>query len=101
MIQNRGATLVEVTIGVLISAIVGFGMNGRGAVEMVIAAVVLKLSDKLLADQKITEPLLTDDQFSALIVMAFITTIIAPLSLKWTLRKSSEHGGDIINSIKS
>ncbi len=83
------------------SAIVGFGMNGRGAVEMVIAAVVLKLSDKLLADQKITEPLLTDDQFSALIVMAFITTIIAPLSLKWTLRKSSEHGGDIINSIKS
>jgi hypothetical protein len=36
----------------------------------------------------ITEPLLTKDQFSALICMAFIiTTIIAPLSLKWTVKK--------------
>jgi Kef-type K+ transport system membrane component KefB len=29
------------------SAIVGFGMNGRGAVEMVVASVVIKLSDEL------------------------------------------------------
>jgi Kef-type K+ transport system membrane component KefB len=69
------------------SAIIGCGMNGRGAVEMVIAAVVIKLSDKLIASNSITEPLLTQDQFSALICMAFITTIIAPLTLKWTVKK--------------
>ena len=69
------------------SAIIGCGMNGRGAVEMVVAAVVIKLSDKLIASNTISEPLLTQDQFSALICMAFITTIIAPLSLKWTVKK--------------
>jgi len=70
------------------SAIIGSGMNGRGAVEMVIAAVVIELSDKLIAGHTITEPLLTRDQFSALICMAFITTLMAPLSLKWTVKKS-------------
>ncbi len=69
------------------SAIIGCGMNGRGAVEMVVAAVVIKLSDKLIANNTITEPLLTQDQFSALICMAFITTIIAPLTLKWTVKR--------------
>ena len=83
-------------------------MNGRGAVEMVIAAVVIELSDKLIAghtiaefygspawltnfSQTITEPLLTKDQFSALICMAFITTLIAPLSLKWIVKKSCSY----------
>jgi Kef-type K+ transport system membrane component KefB len=69
------------------SAIIGCGMNGRGAVEMVVAAVVIKLSEQLMASQTITEPLLTKDQFSALICMAFVTTIIAPLTLKWTVKK--------------
>ncbi|MHC4308099.1 MAG: cation:proton antiporter [Planctomycetota bacterium] len=70
------------------SAIIGSGMNGRGAVEMVIAAVVIELSDKLIASHTITEPLLTRDQFAALICMAFITTLIAPLFMKWTVKKS-------------
>ncbi|MFQ5787945.1 MAG: cation:proton antiporter [Thermodesulfobacteriota bacterium] len=52
------------------SSIIGSGMNGRGAVEMVIAAVVIELSDKLITSHTITEPLLTRDQFSALICMA-------------------------------
>ena len=73
------------------SVIIGSGMNGRGAVEMVVAAVVIKLSDRLLNDNTITEALLTQDQFSALICMAFITTIIAPLSLKWAVKKSCTH----------
>ncbi|MGR3175896.1 MAG: cation:proton antiporter domain-containing protein [Candidatus Scalindua sp.] len=70
---------------------IGSGMNGRGAVEMVVAAVVIKLSDKLINSQTISEPLLTQDQFSALICMAFITTIIAPLSLKWIVKKACTH----------
>ena len=69
------------------SAIIGCGMNGRGAVEMVVAAVVIKLSNQLMVSHTIDEPLLTHDQFSALICMAFITTIIAPLTLKWTVKR--------------
>jgi Kef-type K+ transport system membrane component KefB len=70
------------------SAVVGFGMNGRGAVEIVVASVILKLSEELLSANIITDPLLTDSQFSALIFMAFITTLIAPLTLKWSIMKA-------------
>ena len=67
------------------SAVIGFGMNGRGAVELVIMAIVIELSDRLLAQGTITEPLLTENQFSALVLMAFITTLLAPLMLRWSV----------------
>jgi Kef-type K+ transport system membrane component KefB len=67
------------------SAIVGFGLNGRGAVELVIASVVLKLSGELMSSGALTEPLLTQDQFSALIIMAFVTTLAAPITLRWSV----------------
>lgn len=70
------------------AAIVGFGMNGRGAVEVVVATVVLKLSGELMTSGLIAEPLLTQDQFSALILMAFITTLIAPITLRWAVLKA-------------
>jgi len=70
------------------SVIVGFGMNGRGAVEIVVASVVLKLSDELLTANPGMDPLLTQDQFSALILMAFITTLMAPLTLKWAVTRA-------------
>jgi len=69
------------------SFIIGLGMNGRGAVELVVATVVLGLSEDLMIANLISEPLLTQDQFSALILMAFITTLIAPISLKWGVQK--------------
>jgi Kef-type K+ transport system membrane component KefB len=70
------------------STIVGFGMNGRGAVEVVVASIVIKLSNDLLASGTITSPLLTNEQFSALILMAFITTMMAPITLKWSIVKT-------------
>lgn len=70
------------------SLIIGFGMNGRGAVEIVVASVVMKLSSDMLSSQSLSEPLLTKDQFSALILMAFITTLMAPLTLKWSVMKA-------------
>lgn len=70
------------------STIVGFGMNGRGAVEIVVASVVLKLSNDLLSSGVVDAPLLTQDQFSALILMAFLTTLMAPLTLKWAVMKA-------------
>jgi Kef-type K+ transport system membrane component KefB len=70
------------------STIVGFGMNGRGAVELVVASVVLNLSEELTGKGVITEPLLTGDQFSALVLMAFVTTLLAPISLKWAVERT-------------
>jgi Kef-type K+ transport system membrane component KefB len=70
------------------STIIGFGMNGRGAVELVIVAVVIALSDDLLAQGVISAPLLTKNQFSALVLMAFITTLLAPLMLRWSVMKT-------------
>jgi Kef-type K+ transport system membrane component KefB len=67
------------------SAVIGFGMNGRGAVELVIVAIVIELSDTLLAQGTISEPLLTETQFSALVLMAFVTTLLAPLMLRWSV----------------
>ena len=70
------------------SNIIGFGMNGRGAVELVIATVVLKQSQVLMTKGIIDAPLLTDNQFSALILMAFVTTFLAPVSLKWAVARA-------------
>ncbi len=70
------------------SMIIGFGMNGRGAVELVVAMVVIKYSDALLADGTIHSPLLTQDQFSALVLMAFITTLMAPITLRWMVNRT-------------
>ncbi len=70
------------------SIIMGFGMNGRGAVELVLVAVVIQLSNQLMASHTISQPLLTTSQFSGLVMMAFITTMIAPISLKWAVGKA-------------
>jgi len=67
------------------SFIIGLGMNGRGAVELVVATIVFGLSNDLISKNIISDPLLTQDQFSALILMAFVTTFIAPISLKWAV----------------
>lgn len=54
---------------------VGVGMNGRGAVELVLAGVGL------------TYGIITQDLFSIIVVMAFITTILTPIGLKYTGRE--------------
>jgi Kef-type K+ transport system membrane component KefB len=62
--------------------VIGLGMNGRGAVELVVAKAVLVLSDGLLKAGLIQRPLLTRPQFTILILMAFITTLVTPLSMR-------------------
>jgi Kef-type K+ transport system membrane component KefB len=70
------------------SVVIGVGMNGRGAVELVVASVVINLSNQLLAQGVISEPLLTASQFSALVFMAFVTTVMTPVLLKWSVVRS-------------
>ena len=67
---------------------VGFGMNGRGAVELVVASVIMQLSRELSMAGAITVPLLTEEQFSALVLVAFVTTIMAPLTLRWVVSRT-------------
>ena len=70
------------------AAVVGFGMNGRGAVELAVATVVVELSHELSAAGAISQPLLTEVQFAAMVLMAFVTTLIAPMTLKWAILRT-------------
>jgi hypothetical protein len=63
-------------------------MNRRGAVELVVGTVVINLSKELMDGKVISEPLLTQEQFAALVLMAFVTTLIAPIFLKWAFMRS-------------
>jgi Kef-type K+ transport system membrane component KefB len=58
------------------SLAIGFGMNARGAVELVIAGIALQGA------------LITQELFSIIVVMALVTTIIAPAAMKALLKKS-------------
>ena len=87
-IAGCGAGAMAFNYNVREAGIIGLGMNGRGAVELVMASVVIRLSDKMLAANEITSPLLTQVQFSGLVIMALVTTILAPLSLKWAITRT-------------
>jgi Kef-type K+ transport system membrane component KefB len=62
--------------------VVGIGMNGRGAVELIVANSVMAMSVTLLRQGVIAEPLLTPSQFTVLVLMAFVTTFVAPILLR-------------------
>jgi Kef-type K+ transport system membrane component KefB len=57
------------------SAIIGFAMNGRGAVELILAAIGLEYG------------IITPEIFSILVFMAFFTTFLTPLALKLIIKK--------------
>jgi len=67
------------------SIVVGLAMNGRGAVELVVASIGLQLG------------LISDEIFSILVLIAFITTSLPPLSIKLYLQK---FGTNLVNSTK-
>lgn len=58
----------------------GAGMNGRGAVEIIIAGIGLQLG------------LITQEIFSILVFMAIITTLSVPVLLKWSTAWLARHG---------
>lgn len=62
------------------STIISTGMNGRGAVELVIVSVGVSLG------------ILTKDLVSVLVSMAFITTFITPLVFKMLLNHYKKKG---------
>lgn len=53
----------------------GAGLNARGAMEIIIATIGLRLG------------ILSQDMFSIVVVMAIATSLMAPLALRWVLSK--------------
>ena len=60
------------------SAIIGFSMNGRGDVELILATIGLEFG------------IITTEIFSILVFMAFVTTFMTPIAIKLLLQKKQK-----------
>jgi Kef-type K+ transport system membrane component KefB len=65
------------------STAIGVGMNGRGAVELVVASVALEAG---LFTQPVPPPPVVAAMFSAVVIVAIITTLMTPIGLRALLR---------------
>jgi Kef-type K+ transport system membrane component KefB len=70
------------------SLAVGSAMNARGAVEIIIADIALRAG---LFDHPDPTPPAIDYLFSAIVIMAIVTTLSTPIALRWLL--PAERGG--------
>ncbi|HKJ05019.1 MAG TPA: cation:proton antiporter [Geopsychrobacteraceae bacterium] len=66
------------------SVAVGVGMNARGAVELIIADIALRAG--IFSSPQPVPPLI-EYMFSAVVIMAIVTTLMTPPVLKWTLQR--------------
>ena len=67
------------------SVVVGVGMSGRGAVELIVAGVALEAG---LFLQPSPPPPLVQGLYSSIVIMALVTTVVAPIVLHWLLRNN-------------
>ncbi|MFT5886924.1 MAG: Kef-type K+ transport system membrane component KefB, partial [Arcticibacterium sp.] len=58
-----------------VSLVMGFGLNARGIMELVIAKIAFKAE------------LINHEMFSILVIMGVLTTITTPIMLKWGFKK--------------
>ncbi len=65
--------------------LVGIGMSGRGAVELIIAGVALREGLFLVPDPP---PPIVSSLFSAVVIMAVVTTVLTPILLRLTLARN-------------
>ena len=72
------------------SLAIGVGMNGRGAVEIVVAVVALEAG---LFTQPVPVPPMVAAVFSGIVIMAIITTIIVPIGMKPLLKEKEQAPG--------
>lgn len=71
------------------SLMVGVGMSGRGAVELIVAGVALEAG---LFSRPEPTPVIVESLFSAIVIMALVTTIITPIALRWLATAPPEQG---------
>jgi len=68
------------------SMAIGMGMNGRGAVEIIVATIALNSG---IFSKPEPTPTRVSALFSSIVIMAVVTTVIVPLVMKPLLRGSS------------
>ncbi|MFO7713173.1 cation:proton antiporter [Desulfosarcina sp.] len=68
------------------SLIVGFGMSGRGAVELIIADIALRAG---LFSHPDPPPAIVANLFSAIVIMAVVTTLLTPIGLRLIVSRVS------------
>lgn len=68
------------------SAAIGIGMNGRGAVEIIVATIALNSG---IFSRPEPTPDIISALFSSIVIMAVVTTIIVPLGMKPLLKNLS------------
>lgn len=69
------------------SLMVGVGMSGRGAVELIVAGVALEAG---LFLHPYPTPPIVESLFSAIVIMALVTTVATPILLHWLASPSFE-----------
>lgn len=69
------------------SLAIGSAMNARGAVEIIIADIALRAG---LFSHPDPPPPAIDYLFSAVVIMAIITTLASPISLRWLLPRGTD-----------
>ena len=79
---------------------VGLGMIPRGEVGLIFAGIGATLM--LPSVTGVSEPVINSATFGAIVIMVIITTLVTPLSLKWSLgRKGDKQGGNAKRSAQS
>ena len=71
------------------SLMVGVGMSGRGAVELIVAGVALEAGLFLQPDPP---PPIVASLFSAIVIMALVTTVATPILLRWLALRQNGNG---------
>lgn len=66
------------------ASIVGFGMNARGAVELIIADIALRQG---LFSHPEPAPAIVASLFSAVVIMAVVTTLLTPIGMRWMVTR--------------
>jgi Kef-type K+ transport system membrane component KefB len=69
------------------SIAIGWGMNGRGAVELVVVEAAAQAG---LFNHPVPTPAVVNALYSSVITMAFITTLVVPTGLRLLLKSSSD-----------
>ena len=68
------------------SMTIGVGMSPRGAIELVIAGIALKAG---LFDTTVSDSPVVKNLFSAVVIMAVVTTVISPIILQRTFSRTN------------
>ena len=68
------------------SMMVGVGMSGRGAVELIVAGIALEAG---LFLQPSPPPPIVEGLYSSIVIMALVTTLAAPVILRWIAASKS------------